>query len=247
MSPTELARKLRINADTLTKVCAALRIPMTGDQGFTTQQVQSITQFIDGKRAVQQEGKPQSPSPSESPPNEPPKSTGSVGTVLRDEANDLQDIEIPDLASKSAPPPSPKTPAKPPPAEEPKSTDPVVGKYRLIRTLGSGGMGQVWLARDTVADIDVALKVLPEAFRSNPAEQERLKRSFQMVQALPPHKSICQLRDLQHDPDLGYYLVMEYIDGITLSKYRYEYERQHGSFPLSELVRVLDMVADALD
>ncbi len=124
---------------------------------------------------------------------------------------------------------------------------PKVGKFQLVRTLGSGGMGQVWLARDTVAKVDVALKILPEAFRSNPEEQKRLMRSFQAVKNLPPHPSICELRDLNHDDTLGYYLVMEYIDGKTLSSYRFDYEQKHGSFPLSELVRILHLVADALD
>ena len=128
-----------------------------------------------------------------------------------------------------------------------EARQPMVGKYLLVRILGEGGMGQVWLALDTVTGTYVALKVLPEAFRTNPDEQERLIKSFRGVQALPPHPAICRLQYIDHDQALGYYLVMDYVDGVTLSKYRYDYELAHGSFSISELVHILDIAGDALD
>ena len=228
MTPAELAHELNLKPDDIPRICKAMKIPMPEDQGFTAQQFLRISRYVSEVKAAAN-----------------PEASGE-----KVDKEQLTQSGVPtdkgDAAAVKSPPPK-VTPLPSDPLDKVKTAEARVGKYLLKRTLGSGGMGQVWLARDTVADIDVALKVLPEAFRTNPEEQERLKRSFQMVQALPPHPAICQLRDLQHDQALGYFLVMEYIDGVTLSTYRYEYEKKHGSFPLSELVRILDMIADALD
>lgn len=121
-----------------------------------------------------------------------------------------------------------------------------LGKYQLVRKLGRGGMGEVWLARDTVAKIDVALKFLPLELRRSEDAQEQLSDSYRRVHGLH-HPHICAVKDLILDPVIGYFLVMDYFEGVTLSKYRKDYLKQHGSFPIAELVRVLTPVADALD
>lgn len=121
-----------------------------------------------------------------------------------------------------------------------------LGKYQLVRSLGRGGMGEVWLARDTVARIDVAVKFLPIELRNSEEAQEQLSDSYRRVHGLH-HPHICAVKDLILDPDLGYFLVMDYFEGVTLARYRKDYIKQHGSFPLSEMLRVLKPVADALD
>lgn len=224
MTPAELAHELKLTSDDIHRICMELQIPLPEDQGFTAQQFLRISRYVSDEKGFAK-----------------PKSSEERLLTQTNVPTDTGDA----VSLRQSPPKYTSSTADP--LDKVKTAEAKVGKYLLKRTLGSGGMGQVWLARDTVADIDVALKVLPEAFRTNPEEQERLKRSFQVVQALPPHPAICQLRDLQHDQALGYFLVMEYIDGVTLSTYRYEYEKKHGSFPLSELVRILDMIADALD
>ncbi len=121
-----------------------------------------------------------------------------------------------------------------------------LGKYRLISKLGQGGMGEVWLARDTVADIDVAIKFLPEELRNSTEEQERLKSSFQLVQKLS-HPAICRLRDLQLDPQIGFFLVMDYVEGVTLAKFRSDAVRREGKFSHELAISLLQPAASALD
>jgi len=121
-----------------------------------------------------------------------------------------------------------------------------LGKYELLRPLGRGGMGEVWLARDTVADVEVALKMLPPELRHNEEAQQQVRVSYQRVYKLA-HPNICGVKDLVLDPGAGYFLVMDYFDGITLSKYRSLYVVKHGNFPVVEVVRLLMPVAEALD
>ena len=122
-----------------------------------------------------------------------------------------------------------------------------LGKYELVRLLGRGGMGEVWLARDTVADVEVAIKTLPPELRDNEEAQEQIRTSYQRVYKLG-HPNICAVKDLVlHEGGAGLFLVMDYFDGTTLSKYRSQYVAEHGQFPLSEVVRLLAPVAKALD
>ena len=57
----------------------------------------------------------------------------------------------------------------------------VLGPYRLTETIGQGGMGVVWMARDTTLGRDVALKVLPEAFGADPERIARLEREARIA------------------------------------------------------------------
>ena len=59
-----------------------------------------------------------------------------------------------------------------------------LGPYEVIAKIGEGGMGEVWQARDTKLDRDVALKVLPEAFTSDPDRLARFEREAKVLASL---------------------------------------------------------------
>jgi serine/threonine protein kinase len=99
-----------------------------------------------------------------------------------------------------------------------------LGPYVLIAPAGSGGMGEVWKARDTRVERVVAIKRLRDE------HVRRFRRESQAIAALN-HPHICQLYDLGPD-----YLVMEYIDGVPLK----------GPVPVGEALRLARQIADAL-
>lgn len=121
-----------------------------------------------------------------------------------------------------------------------------LGRFRVEELIARGGMGEVWKAHDPTRQRPVVVKVLPAQFQGNPQEIARIQQSFQRINALQ-HQHICPVYDLGEDPRCGHYLVMKYVEGETLAVYRWKYVQQHGSFPLSELMRALRPIAAALD
>ncbi len=105
-----------------------------------------------------------------------------------------------------------------------------LGPYRLIERIGRGGMGEVWKARDTRLDRDVAIKVAAEQF------SDRFEREARAIAALN-HPNICTLFDIGPN-----YLVMELIDGPTLADRIAE-----GPIPLDESLAIAKQIADALE
>src|SRR5438874_11072909 len=91
----------------------------------------------------------------------------------------------------------------------------VFNRYTLIKTLGRGGMGVVWLARDDELERDVALKFLPELIILDRARLADLKRETKRSLELT-HKNIVRIYDFVNDETSGC-ISMEYIDGDTLS------------------------------
>ena len=67
-----------------------------------------------------------------------------------------------------------------------------IGGYRLEALIGAGGMGEVYLARDTTLGRDVAIKILPRAFTSHPDRLARFEREARMLGALN-HPNICAI------------------------------------------------------
>ena len=90
-------------------------------------------------------------------------------------------------------------------------------RYDVVRTLGSGGMGEVYLARDRTLGRDVALKVLRSQFAGDEESAERFKREAQSAASLS-HPNIVQVYDRGDTKDGSSYIAMEYVPGGTLKE-----------------------------
>lgn len=110
--------------------------------------------------------------------------------------------------------------------------------YRVLRRLGAGGMGEVYLAFDTRLEREVALKVLPETLTDS-ARLARLKREALAVAALK-HPNIVTLYAIEEADGLPF-LVMELVEGETLRQ-----RIPPTGFPLEELLRLAVPLADAV-
>jgi len=115
-----------------------------------------------------------------------------------------------------------------------------LGRYEISAWLGTGGMGEVYRARDTLLDRSVAIKVLAEHVVSTPTRRARLAREARAVSRVS-HPSICALYDVgEHD---GFqFIVMEYLEGETLSG-----RLLRGPLQIADITRVGAEIADALD
>ena len=119
----------------------------------------------------------------------------------------------------------------------------VFGRYILIKVLGRGGMGIVWLARDEALDRDVALKFLPDLMIQDRGAFDQLKRETKRCLDLT-HPHIVRIHDLVHDQRSSC-ISMEYIDGETLSNLRAE--KDSRVFEPDEIATWITQVCDALD
>src|SRR6187431_143931 len=90
-----------------------------------------------------------------------------------------------------------------------------IGPYEVVAPIGAGGMGEVYRARDTKLNRDVALKILPQAFASDPERLARFKREAQVLASLN-HPNIAQIYGVEDSNDGVRALVMELVEGPTL-------------------------------
>src|SRR6266496_494660 len=119
----------------------------------------------------------------------------------------------------------------------------VFGRYKLVKVLGQGGMGIVWLARDEELERDVALKFLPDLMVQDHALLDQLKRETKRCLELT-HSHIVRIYDFIHDERSGC-ISMEYIDGETLSNLRAG--KQQRVFEPNEIATWITQLCDALD
>lgn len=122
----------------------------------------------------------------------------------------------------------------------------LAGNYVLQSRLGRGGMGEAWQAYDKTADRIVVIKLVPQDIQNAKRAMGRLKESFQRIHSLQ-HQHICPTHQLGEDDRYGYFLVMKFIDGLTLDEYYDAYMKTHRKFPISEVARLLWPIAKALD
>src|SRR5688572_8270417 len=92
-----------------------------------------------------------------------------------------------------------------------------VGKYQIVRPLGRGAMGMVYLAHDTVLERDVALKVMAAQIGDDPLVQERFAREARAVAKLT-HPNVVTVFDLGSHTDGSPYIAMELLKGQDLAK-----------------------------
>jgi Tol biopolymer transport system component len=119
-------------------------------------------------------------------------------------------------------------------------TDTKLGPYEIQSSLGAGGMGEVYRARDTRLGRDVAIKVLPSHLSSDPDLKARFEREAKAISALN-HPHICHLYDIgSHDG--ADYLVMELLEGETLAD-----RMQKGPLPLKQALQYGIEIAEALE
>jgi Tol biopolymer transport system component len=117
-----------------------------------------------------------------------------------------------------------------------------LGPYEIAGSLGAGGMGEVYRARDTRLDRTVAIKVLPEQFAADPHLLERFDREARAISSLN-HPHICALYDVGRERDIQF-LVMEFLDGETLAdRLARSNDQQLG---VDEALRIAIEIADAL-
>jgi len=91
-----------------------------------------------------------------------------------------------------------------------------LGPYEILDALGAGGMGEVYRARDMRLGRDVAVKILPAEFSTDPIRKQRFKREAKTISSLNyPH--ICVPHDVGSQDEISY-LVMECVEGQTLAK-----------------------------
>jgi eukaryotic-like serine/threonine-protein kinase len=114
------------------------------------------------------------------------------------------------------------------------------GRYRLVRRIATGGMGEVWQADDTVLGRRVALKVLVEELAADARATRRFVREARATAKLA-HPNVARVYDFGRDGGAPF-LVMELLEGETLAA-----RLASGPLPPAEAARVAAAVADALD
>jgi eukaryotic-like serine/threonine-protein kinase len=112
--------------------------------------------------------------------------------------------------------------------------------YKIISKLGSGGMGEVYLAQDTKLDRTVALKILPRDVASDPERMRRFVQEAKAASALD-HPNVAQIYEIG-ESDGTTFIAMQYIEGQTL-----EAKSHIKQLETKEIVDVAIQVADALD
>ena len=127
-----------------------------------------------------------------------------------------------------------------------------VGPYEVMGTLGAGGMGEVYRARDAKLGRDVALKLLPPAFASDPERLGRFHREAQVLASLN-HPHIAQIYGFEESGDVRAF-VMELVEGPTLADLiatgtgdDRTRERRGGSLDPPEAIRIARQIALALE
>ncbi len=113
-------------------------------------------------------------------------------------------------------------------------------RYQVVREIGRGGMGVVYLAHDSVLERDVAYKVLPEQLRENPNALRNFLREAKAAAQLN-HPNIVTVYDAG-ESEHGFYLAMELVEGTTLK----EIVRRRGAVSANGVLYILRQMSDAL-
>ena len=118
--------------------------------------------------------------------------------------------------------------------------DPVIRGYRMLRVLGEGGMGRVYLAEDELLGRTVALKVVSEKFLDRPDARQRFLREARSMATIE-HPNVVRVYSFA-ETESGAYLVMEFVEGENLSE-----RLRRGRLGLDETLAILRDVVDGLE
>ena len=113
-------------------------------------------------------------------------------------------------------------------------------QYELVRLLGAGGMGEVWLATDTQLARSIAVKLLPAAVTTDPDRVRRFEQEARAASALN-HPNVCTIHALGQTREGRHFIAMEYIDGQTLRD-----RLARGSMLRREALDIAVQIASAL-
>jgi Tol biopolymer transport system component len=111
-----------------------------------------------------------------------------------------------------------------------------IAHYRIVSKLGEGGMGEVWRATDTKLNRDVAIKVLPDSFATDPDRMTRFQREAQLLASLN-HPNIATVHGVEDRA-----IVLELVEGPTLAE-----RIAQGPIPLDEALPIAKQIAEALE
>jgi serine/threonine protein kinase len=115
-----------------------------------------------------------------------------------------------------------------------------LGSYEIVAPIGAGGMGEVYRARDTKLNRDVAIKVLPDLLASDADRLARFTREAQTLASLN-HPNIAHIHGLEQSGSVRA-LVMELVEGEDLSQ-----RIARGAIPLDEALPIAKQIAEALE
>ena len=115
-----------------------------------------------------------------------------------------------------------------------------IGPYEITREIGRGGMGVVYLARDTKLDRDVAIKTLPDELAQDEDRLQRFEREAKLLASLN-HANIASIYGLE-EVDGKRYLILEYVEGETL-----EEKLSAGAIPVDEALVIAKQIAEAIE
>ncbi len=112
--------------------------------------------------------------------------------------------------------------------------------YKVLEKIGEGGMGEVYLAKDTKLDREVAVKVLPRAFSENKERLARFEREAKLLASMN-HPNIAAIHELE-ESDGVHFLALEYVPGETLAE-----RIRRGPVPIDEALPLFQQIAEGLE
>ena len=115
-----------------------------------------------------------------------------------------------------------------------------LGPYEIVSAIGSGGMGEVYRARDTRLNRIVAIKILSKQVSVQPELRDRFEREARTISSLQ-HPNICTLHDIGQQDGMDF-LVLEYVEGEPLDQ-----RIAKGPLPIDQVLRYSAEIGDALD
>jgi eukaryotic-like serine/threonine-protein kinase len=115
-----------------------------------------------------------------------------------------------------------------------------IGSYEIVSAIGAGGMGEVWLAKDTRLERHVAIKVLPLELTRDPGRVRRFEQEARAASSLN-HANVCTIYALGEAPDGRQFIAMELIEGTTLRA-----RLSKASVPLRQAIDMATQIAAAL-